>query len=362
MKMHKVLYLFVWVSVVLAACKGAQQTSVISFNHPEIVYEGRITRTDTATEMYWSGTSVTLSFEGTEISAVLGDERGDNYYNILVDGELHQMLHTSAGKHEYLLADSLEKGNHTVTLFKRTEYDRGLAWFYGFRLANRGKVIPTLARKTRKIEYYGDSITAGYSTNDYEGDRSDSIYTNYYESYANLIAQHFNAQQHCICKSGIGITISWFDYEMADIWNLTNPFDPESTWDFNQYIPDLVIVNLLQNDSWLVNRPDMPSFKENFGDTPPSPQQIISAYAEFLEGIRSKYPETPIIATLGNMDITQEGSSWPGYVQEAVALLNDEKIYTVFTPFKNTPGHPKVEEQRLIAENLIAFIEKNLGW
>lgn len=62
------------------------------------------------------------------------------------------------------------------------------------------------------------------------------------------------------------------------------------------------------------------------------------------------------------MDATGEGSPWPGYVQAAVDQLHDQKIYTHFFAYKNTPDHPKVAEQKAMAESLISFIEKTIKW
>lgn len=81
-----------------------------------------------------------------------------------------------------------------------------------------------------------------------------------------------------------------------------------------------------------------------------------------MQNIRSKYPKAQIICALGNMDATQKGSPWPGYIVKAVQQLNDSKIYTHFFPYKNTPGHPKVPEQKQMADNLIAYIDKNIKW
>lgn len=356
------LILFFLIGFIASGC-NTTSPSFIPYDSPSITYEGRIDTTSSdRAELYWSGTSISLNFEGTGISAKMKEERGDNYYNVIIDGELSGMIRPDTSLSEYVLASELPDGPHMVELLKRTEYDRGYSWFYGFRLDEGSKALPPSPEKTRKIEYFGDSITAGYSTNDYNGDRSDSIYTNYYESYGNLIAEHFNADQHCTCKSGIGITISWFPTIMPDVWNNTDPLDSTSTWDFNQYQPDLVIVNLFQNDSWLVNMPDHPSFKHFFGTIKPTKDELIGAYAGFLKNVRSVYPDAAIITTLGNMDITREGSEWPDYVVEAVESLNDDRIYYKFTPFKNTPGHPKAEEQVMIAENLIPFIEEKMGW
>ena len=65
---------------------------------------------------------------------------------------------------------------------------------------------------------------------------------------------------------------------------------------------------------------------------------------------------------MGNMDITKEGSLWPGYMQKAVASLHDQKIFTFIAPYKNTPGHPRIAEQEGLAKGLIQFIEEHIEW
>ncbi len=81
-----------------------------------------------------------------------------------------------------------------------------------------------------------------------------------------MIARHYDAEYHCTCKSGIGITISWFPVIMPEIYDLLNPEDPQSIWDFSLYQPDVVVINLMQNDSWLVNLPDHEEFQVRFGE------------------------------------------------------------------------------------------------
>jgi len=136
-----------------------------------------------------------------------------------------------------------------------------------------------------------------------------------------------------------------------------NPNDSNSKWDFTKKEPDIVVVNLFQNDSWLVNQPNNEQYKRRFGTMAPTKQQTIESYVSFLKTIRSKYANAKIICMLGNMDITKQNSVWPDYVNKAVTKIDDSKIYTLFVPYKNTPGHPKVNEQQLIAEKLTAFIK-----
>ncbi|WP_113634620.1 hypothetical protein [Nubsella zeaxanthinifaciens] len=62
------------------------------------------------------------------------------------------------------------------------------------------------------------------------------------------------------------------------------------------------------------------------------------------------------------MDTTKEGSKWPEYIKMATSQLNDHNIYNLFFPYKNTPGHPKRNEQLAMAKQLISFIEANVKW
>ncbi len=86
--------------------------------------------------------------------------------------------------------------------------------------------------------------------------------------------------------------------------------------------------------------------------------QIVNAYKNFVETIRSTYPKAQIVCMLGNMDITKKGSPWPGYVEKAVAEINDPKIFTYIAPYKETYGHPKVNEQKILADGLIHFMDR----
>lgn len=355
--------LFLFVSILVISCTSNQDL-IVSYNNPNIKYRGRIdTTSNDVAELYWSGTSISLNFEGESISAMFDEERGDNYYNVIIDKDSLFVLRPDSVQKYYELATGLTAGSHHIEIFKRTEWDRGWSRFYGFQITGNAKVLPKEAPKKRKIEFYGNSITAGYAVEDFSGvDRSDSIFTNNYLSYSNLTATHFDAEYQCICKSGIGITISWFPLIMPEMYNRLNPSDPDSHWDFSLFTPDLVVINLFQNDSWLVERPEFEEFKHRFGTTKPSEEFIIDRYADFVASIRKEYPETPIICMLGNMDATREGSLWPGYVEAAVKQLNDPNIYTHFEPYKNTPGHPTIEEQQTMANHLIEFINQNINW
>ncbi len=357
---------YILVIICVSLLVGCMKTSkiIVPFSNSEIEYWGRIdTLKNEAVNLYWSGTSVKMNFEGASVKVLLKDTNGDNYYNVIIDGKVAKVIQPDTTKKYYELADNLSEGKHSLELFKRTEWDRGTTFFYGFEIANGGKVLPKSTPKKRTIVFYGNSITAGYAVDDVENkDRPDSIYTNHYKSYAAITARHFNAKFHTICKSGIGVTISWFPLTMPQLYDRLVPENPKSKWDFSKYQPDIVIVNLFQNDSWLVEMPEEEQFNTVFGAEPPNDEFLVNAYENFIINLREKYPSSQIICMLGNMDATKEGAKWPNLITKAVKKIEDDKIFTHFVPYKNTPNHPTAEEQVIMSKSLITFIKKNITW
>jgi hypothetical protein len=149
---------------------------------------------------------------------------------------------------------------------------------------------------------------------------------------------------------------------MPEMYNRLDATDPSSKYDFTQFTPDIVVVNLLQNDLRLVEMPQHPEFKHRFGSTPPKEGFIVAAYKNMVQLLRNKYPKAYIICELGDLDVAKTNTPWPGYVQKAVAQMQDEKIYTHFFDYKNTPGHPTAADHQVMANSLIAFIEKTVVW
>lgn len=354
---------FFLINLGIVICMGVNAQTIINNNDPHIRYTGRIAMRDSAAELSWSANDVKINFYGTGVRVVLKDERADNSYNVIVDDQVVNILHPTATKQEYVLASGLPEGKHSLELFKRTEWAMGKTWFYQFKLDKGSKILAAPKEPRRKIEFFGNSITCGYADEDTTGkDRGSSPYENGYLSYAALTARHFNAEFYNTSKSGIGITVSWFPLIMPEMYDRLDATDPASKWDFSKYTPDVVVINLFQNDSWIVEKPDNEQYKARFGTTRPTPEFIINAYRNFVKSVRGKYPKASIICILGSMDATKEGSPWPGYIDKAVTGLNDKKIYTHFIPYKNTPGHPSVKEQALMADNLEAFIAQNIKW
>ena len=357
--------IFIIVLIFLSVLTGCKQKKslIIDYSNSMIEYSGRIdTVSLQAAQISWSGSSIKLNFEGESIHAMFVDEKGENYYNIIIDNNLSSVLKLDTVKRFYELASNLEKGKHSVEIFKRTEWGNGLSNFYGFKI-NNGKVLPKSNIKKRKMEFYGNSVSAGYAVDDLSGrDLHDSIYTNNYKSYAALTARHYDAKYHCICKSGIGVTVSWDSLIMPEIYDKLIPTDSSSFWDFSNYSPDIVVVNLFQNDSWLVKLPNHEEYIKRFNKTPPTDYQLITAYQNFILNLRKQYPKTNIICTLGSMDAAKQDSKWIKYIKTAVNNLKDDKIYTHIMPYIESNAHPSVKDNQIMSKDLINFIDNHIDW
>ncbi|HVU54159.1 MAG TPA: SGNH/GDSL hydrolase family protein [Puia sp.] len=343
------------------ACRARHD--VIRYSDPRIQYMGRIVTKDSSAELSWTATTVSIAFDGTGIRALLKDEEGDNYYNVIVDGKVTTVLHLDKGKSLYTLASGLPAGHHNLELFKRTEWDKGKTWFYGLAPDAHTTLLPAPPAPKRKLEFYGNSITCGYAVEDSSGkDRGTAPYENAYAAYASITGRHFNADYRCITKSGIGILISWFPLIMPEMWDRVDATDTVTKWDFSRWTPDVVVINLFQNDAWLTNMPGHEQFKARFGKTAPGADVIVQAYKKFVQGMREKYPRAALICMLGNMDASKPGAPWPGYIEKAVSQLDDKNIYTLIVPFKGTPGHPNIAEQKILADSLIDFMDTHIRW
>ncbi len=338
----------------------AQQ--LVKNTNKRLNFMGRIGQTDSCANLYWCGSSVQIKVKNSPTVKVVLSENVDlNYYDIIIDGKFTEKIKVLKGKHTYTVAKDLSDDPHTIQIFKATNTDERGTGFYGFLVDDHAKVLKHKNKQPLKMEYFGDSITAGHGVEVADG-QPDSWFPeffNNYFTYAAVTARHFNAQYHNTSKSGIGVTVSWDRAIMPDIYDRLNPNDSLSQWDFAKYQPGIVVVNLFQNDNSLVNKSEHEQFRKRFGDTKPTEGFIINAYADFIASLRKVYPKANIICALGNMDAVDKGSKWPSYIQSAAESLNDKKIYMkIFEP-KNTPGHPRIEEQKVMANELIKFIEDN---
>jgi hypothetical protein len=361
----KLLYLAVLFSqLFFSACENAENTEEVLEEHiflpenPDIVYHGRLDFTDSlAPAMFWAGSGFTAWFEGTSVEIMLDDAEGTNYYDAIIDDRDSEriVIHCGRGDSTYLVAGDLEEGIHKIQVLRRTDPTTARTEFRGLKIFGKKDLKTPPEQPSLKIEFYGNSITSGHGILDESRENNDDRATwDNYQTYAAKAARAIHADYRCISMSGIGVMVSWYPLVMPKAYDRTDPNNTESSWDFSRWQADIVVVNLFQNDAWLINT--LPVYY-------PAGARI-NAYFNFIQSIREKYADARIICTLGNMDACRSGSPWPGYIQSAVNRfnndLNDKEVY--FLPFtsKNTKGHPTVSEHQQMADVLIPFIESIL--
>ncbi len=236
------------------------------------------------------------------------------------------------------------------------------------RIVTDGKVEP-LAEKGLKIEFIGDSITAGYGVEGRSGEEDFSTATeNAGKSYAGLAAAWLDADAMLSAFSGHGI-VSGFtgDPEQRNESELVPPYYEavgrngfrlpsgriieEIPWDFSAWQPDKVLVNLGTNDlSWV-------------GDHADRKDEYRQRFKEFLYTVRKNNPGAMILCILGIM-----GTGLNDYMVKAVneyrAEAGDNRIHSMTLQEQDMARdgcgsnyHPSAQTQRRLAEKVKYFIE-----
>ncbi|HWY31695.1 MAG TPA: RICIN domain-containing protein, partial [Candidatus Acidoferrum sp.] len=313
----------------------------VGASNANLQYRGRINFTNAlAPVLYWAGSEVAIAFQGSQLAANLVGSEGA--MTVVIDGGSPEIINFNPSATTYILASGLANTSHTAHVVRNNDYSYGNVTFNGFLITGVNPTVLTLpAKPPRRIEFYGDSITSGVAAGPNGSD------DNYY-AYSGDTARDLGADYTCISRGCIGLVHSGcgLTETMPTIYNLISPFDTNSLWTFSSWKPDVVIVDLGENDE---------------GGNPPA-STMISAYTTFLGTLRTKYPNAWIIAALGSMDVASQISPYPGYIATAVAQLNDPKIvnYTFSTYSGHT--HPNTLQAQAMANELEVFINKAVGW
>lgn len=335
--------------------------TVIAPSSPLIRYTGRIDDSNPDRPAFdWPAVTIEAAFNGESIAVLLED--GLNLYNVTIDGQ-RSVLQTRPGVQRYQLAQGLSAGEHTLRLTKRTETFYGTPQFLGFELAAGGQLQPLPPAPDRRIEFIGDSITAGYGT---EGSSPTCVFSKETENveltYAAMTAADLNAQYTVLAVSGIGIVRNYNAGENMTPGTMLTLYEGTTTdantrpWDFSRWIPQAVVINLGTND---------------FSTSPhPDGEVFLRGYIDLIVKIRNRYPDSHIFAVGGPIMVDPAVPTIRSVVSQMREILGDEKVH--FVPIENTlqlsavdygcDWHPNASGQRKIADQLTPVIAQTLGW
>lgn len=366
----------------------SNQIRLIEPVHDELVYCGRIDDTDPDAPVFvMPGSFVRVSFSGSSwIRAVVVNRRrwNDSWIGALVDQRQCKIkIEKDCESVVVTLAENLEKDQiHDVTLFKRMDQCHEYT-FLGFLVEHGARVEKSRRLPRKKIEFYGDSVTAGEVAEALEYVKQpdpphNGEYNNSYFSFAWATARRLHAQAHIVAQGGIALMDGTGYYEegrtgMESCYDRVyfypaNREDQEGAedtgdradteaprggrmekWNFARFIPQVVVVAIGQNDSW----PEDIMQKDFRGARA---REWREHYKKWILKLREVYPDAWIILTT---TILLHHPGWDRGIGRVCTELNDPRIvhFLFGETGRGTPGHVRVSEAMNMALELSGFIE-----
>lgn len=339
---------------------------IIKPDNKKLLYSGRIDWSNPEEPVFvFPCTSLGMRFTGNILKICVKNNNAywDNYLGCIIDEKQLSLLLPKEGSITLdIKVEPSEDNEHEVLFFKRQDACHEIT-IIKIEIDDSGRLLDMPAKPSRKIEVYGDSVSAGEISEavDFTGKEDpehNGGYSNSWYSYAWITARRLNAQLHDIAQGGIALMdkTGWFNEPdqtgMETAWDkihYNKALGKIMEWDFTQYTPDVVIVAFGQNDSHPYDY-----MKEDYNGQMADTWR--EHYKAFLNGLRVKYPEAYIICctTLLEHDI-----AWDNAIDEVVNQINDKRIshYLFIRNGYGTPGHLRIPEAEEMAEELCSYIE-----
>lgn len=335
-------------------------------DNPMLQYMGRIDDSNpNAPVLVYPCSYVKIRFWGTAIGMDITNLHSyyENSLGVLLDGAQRKIVLPEKGRASIPIAQDLPEGEHTLTLFKRMDGCHYVI-FHGFLLPGDARLLPLPQKPKRRMEFYGDSVTAGEVSERVDccgmaDPAHNGEYSNSFYSYAWCTARRLNAQIHNIAQGGIALLSGTGYYCAPQLIGMEQMYDkiqcnpnlsPTEPWDFSRYTPHVVVVAIGQNDS----HPE--DFMEPGLDNPKA-QSWMAHYGAFIGRLRQCYPKATILLTT---TILNHNANWDRAIATVCQKLGDAKIHHFLYSNNGcgTPGHIRRPEAERMAEELSAFVEK----
>lgn len=339
----------------------------IDANDYRIRYCGRIDwKNPTAPVWVYPCTSAEFQFTGEELRIYVKNqnEYWNNSLGCILDGmQSSYDLDNEKENRIEITVPKNETGIHKVLFFKRQDSCHEIT-ILGYEIQEGEKLLPLTDQVERRIEVYGDSVSAGEVSEavEYVGQKDPvhkGEYSNSWYSFAWMTARKLNAQIHDIAQGGIALLDGqgWFhepnQIGMETIWNKVRyspQFGEMTEWNFNHYVPQIVIVAIGQNDSHPVDY-----MKDDYEGK----KAVLwrKQYGIFLRKLRKRYPDTQIVCCT---TLLQHDENWDRSITQVVQEMKDSKItqYIFKRNGKGTPGHLRISEAQEMADELAEYIQK----
>lgn len=316
---------------------------VNSFDEEYIRIFGRSYLKDGALALEHTANGVEVGIVGDGLQANIKTS-ATSYMRVWVDGvEQAERVQITPQKTTYTVAENLEEGYHVIKMIKATEMQLS-SW--ELVSLDADQFVEPAQFDGLKIEFIGDSITAGYGVLGVSGEGRTTENSDPTRSYAFQTANLLNAEHSVVAWSGICTkAFHWAkNVNMEYLYEMTG-FTNRAGYSFD-FKPDIVVVNLGMNDADYMSWVD-PSYALQFA----------SDYLEFLKLVREKNPNAFIICLYGMMG---KNTTVDTGIQAAVESLADEKIVynpiTIVENFDGAGAHPSLVAQTNWAQMLAEYI------
>jgi hypothetical protein len=341
-----------------------QEQNFISADDKRIQYGGRVDFSNPLEPVFdWPGIYIKAAFNGTSCKIALS---GPNCFDAFIDGTFSAKIFSGIKKQIFTIGSNLVDSRHEMLLVKRTESHLSPSVFYGIYLDQKKELLGLPAPPDKKIEFIGDSYTAGYANEygrpDCPLSESDAVlmeFTNTNKAFGPLTARAFGAQYQVNAYSGKGLVRNFngidkgkelpFYHDCTLISNC-NRGKCAPKWSFN-WKPDVVVICIGIND-----------FQ---GDPPHADSSVYErGYNRFVETLRMKYKTAKFI--LCATKIWPDNDMIPN-VKKVIKDqhsrgFNDVWYYEFENANRSLHGHPGLEDHKNIAKGLISLISEIRGW
>lgn len=260
---------------------------------------GRTAQSEDGVDFFWSASGFEANANGSELWARIESDydKFEVWISVWLNGVQTARLMLNKGTNDVCLYRNLPSANvKNVRVYKETQAmgDDAKHRFLLKSLSTDGDLLPVTPQPLR-IEFIGDSITSGEGTVGAKGETDwTSIFFGATKTWAFKLARMVGADFNVISQSGWGVVCGYdgnLDHALpkyyGEVCSVANRFGGERKWDFKNFEPDWVIVNLGTNDqNPCQSRPDIADIFE-------------AGVISFLTKIRANNPKAKIVWCYG---------------------------------------------------------------
>jgi lysophospholipase L1-like esterase len=353
------------ISFLLISIVSVSQSKTNTF-----LYQGRVEKLENNTVvLIGTASSVSFNFTGKECSISLqsiDSWEHHNYVSLVLDGKYIGKLRIEKGAAQsFPIKPTTNKKVHTLEIYKTTEAHSGGILFAG----TTAKLTSITAKKKKKIEFIGDSITCGAASDpsDIPCDKGEYFdHHNGYYAYGPVLSRAIGVDYLMSSVSGIGMYRNWNDENkdeaiMPDVYqNLYLTIDnSKPKYDF-AFQPNIISIALGTND-----------FSGGDGKKermPFNPEKYVSNYINFIKMLYKHNPNAQIVITNSPMVGGERAVVFEDCLNKVKAAFESDRTYKPILIFKFKPmtpngcgGHPDVADHKVLANEYAPFLKKLLN-